>query len=254
MLGSGGPDFPFTLMLTTELPTSRNGRPARISAGWLKAHLDHVTTDLDALRDPRAIRVDDKPLLVVAGLDGDDGAAAADVLRLEADKVGLSDLFLVGARTGPSSSAEPGELGLDAWLTLHPDRSLAQSVSRTPASKGMLTTARYDDYARAAFEAAAAGLTDYQTILVGWDEAPLNGSGTLVLTDRDPDAYGEWFRATVSATRDQHSKDRSLVFLASWNDWTHGAHLEPDLQDGRAYLEATKANLAPPLWAPATAR
>ena len=51
------------------------------------------------------------------------------------------------------------------------------------------------------------------------------------------DLYEHWLRSTVDATR-RHGE--TLVFIDSWNDWLRGHYLEPDDQDGRAALLATR--------------
>ncbi len=89
------------------------------------------------------------------------------------------------------------------------------------------------------------------SVLVGWDDTPRNGHAQLVLTDGTPESYGNWLRSAVATARDTLPRDRRFVFVRSWNDWTHGAHLEPDVFNGRGYLEVTRASLVSPLLAPA---
>ena len=46
-----------------------------------------------------------------------------------------------------------------------------------------------------------------------------------------------------------YSADEQIVFINAWNEWAEGCHLEPDLRNGRRFLEATRRALigTPPI-------
>jgi hypothetical protein len=68
-----------------------------------------------------------------------------------------------------------------------------------------------------------------------WDNAPRRGDGkSLLLHGSTPEKYQDW----LSKVHDR-TPDNGLVLINAWNEWAEGAHLEPDLRHGRAYLAAT---------------
>ena len=185
------------------------------------------------------------PVLLVDGLDLATGSAAADLLREEAAQVGLPGVFVIAQIAELSPDLKASSLGADALLAGQPNRSLLMDL-KTPESRAesQIETAPYDDYRHAAHGDPRQVSDRLEAVLCGWDDTP--SGGNLVLTGGNPRSYGDWLGSAIRTARDSLPRDRRMVFVASWNDWAHGAYLEPDIIDGRAYLEATRAALALP--------
>jgi hypothetical protein len=87
--------------------------------------------------------------------------------------------------------------------------------------------------------------TRYDTVFPSWDNSARAGDDAVIVHDSTPEAYEQWLRHAVAKAQ-QRPKDQQVVFVNAWNEWAEGAHLEPDMLHGRAYLEATRQALLPP--------
>ncbi|MDB5072247.1 MAG: glycosyltransferase WbsX family protein [Candidatus Eremiobacteraeota bacterium] len=105
LLASGRPDFPFCLMIGVD-------DDATVEPSSAPAVFDRI---VDALADPRALRIDGRPLLIVRDLARvtDDHAVTSAWRRAAAER-GIGDLHLCAVE--PPYDARPGDLGFDSFL------------------------------------------------------------------------------------------------------------------------------------------
>jgi MoaA/NifB/PqqE/SkfB family radical SAM enzyme/SAM-dependent methyltransferase len=161
------------------------------------------------LRDRRYLCVEGRKLLVVRDvMNFVEPLSTATAWRAAAASAGIGGIHLCAA--GPLPAERPGDLGFDSFLE----------------GPGPATTDRAS--------AVGAALTRpwpkhrfFQSVACRRDRAEAHSL----------ELYEHWLRSTVDATR---RRGESLVFVDSWNDWLGGQYLEPDDQDGRAALLATR--------------
>lgn len=89
----------------------------------------------------------------------------------------------------------------------------------------------------------------FPNITMGWDSSPrtiqtdsldhLGYPYVPVLGGNTPAEF-EKALADVKAHLDRHPSAHNTLFINAWNEWTEGSYLEPDTQNGYAYLEAIK--------------
>ena len=198
LVQSGRPAFPFGVLLDI-------CDPERFTV----ADAQRLFADLiPALLDPRYLRVDERPVIVVR----DQGTipeprACAAAWRLAARDAGLGELHLCGLGTRPGGRPD------DHWY---------DSFLMAPPPDG--------EYARRAAGAMAAPWPAYRAFR-------MVRSPSVDDAAESAQAYEFWLQAAVGATRRRGEK---LLFLDAWNDWRAGAYLEPDDRTGRALLDATR--------------
>ena len=61
----------------------------------------------------------------------------------------------------------------------------------------------------------------------------------MVLHNSKPEYFGRIAKRAFDIVKDKPEQER-IIFIKSWNEWAEGAHLEPDLKWGKAYLEVIK--------------
>jgi len=80
----------------------------------------------------------------------------------------------------------------------------------------------------------------YPHVSVGWDNTHRMPSEKEIITGNTPEAFKAClFRA--KRFLDAHPNQAPLVTINSWNEWTEGSYLLPDMRWGYGYLEAIRA-------------
>jgi glycosyltransferase involved in cell wall biosynthesis len=252
ILASGEPDFPFALCWAND-PWSRrwDGRDDDLLQAQEYSHEDdiaHIRWLMSALKDPRAITVDGKPMfLVYRALHLPDPARTCETWREEAGRAGLAGLHLVAVETAWDLERDATDLGFDAKVLFHPQFGwLMTHVANERGGrlvvdgKPDLQVYDYETVRQAINELSAVNYRRYESVFPGWDNTPRVADKGVVIYGATPTSYETWLRDAIARARAAPAPHR-LIFVNAWNEWAEGCHLEPDLLNGRAYLQATRA-------------
>lgn len=244
-------DFPYCLCWANENWTRRwDGREQDVLISQQHGPENDLAfiRDLERhLRDPRYIRVDGRPLLVVyrASLLPDP-AATVERWRRHCREAGIGEIFVAMAQFDVE---DPTALGFDAAVEFPPHK-LAKGFDRindtldvvNPAYEGSVF--HYQSIVDSAKSWPDKGFPLVRTVFPGWDnEARRPGKG-YTFAFSTPARYRDWLEFAVSYAQSHPVAGESIVMINAWNEWAEGAKLEPDARHGHAYLEATRQVLA----------
>ena len=200
------------------------------------------------------LAVGGRPLFAIyAPMSLPDATRTVDVIKGVACKEGLPEPYLV-AIDARRPGADFAALGFDSTLNFEPQLShlpsalddgrgvsrLLRNLRRGVASAQVKI---YDDSeAREMFAVNRGSCWSHRTVVVGWDNTPRRGKDGIVLTGSSPTTYQASLEAAIADAEERHAtRDERIVWINAWNEWAEGNHLEPDLERGRGYLEATRA-------------
>lgn len=205
---------------------------------------------LPALLDPRYIKVNNKPVLIVYRATLLPNAAeTAQRWRELAQQAGLPGLYLVAAKA--FEITDPRPFGFDAAVEFPPHQVQASEISQKKTFINADFSGKIYNYRDIAEKYASHQedrFTNFKTVMPSWDnEARKPGKGHI-FDGADPGSYAKWLDLAAQTTI-THKRSERLLFVNAWNEWAEGAHLEPDRHYGYAYLHATASvlrNLCPP--------
>jgi glycosyl transferase family WbsX len=254
VLTSGKPDFPFCLCWANETWTGIwHGAPGRTlveqtypGAADFDAHFRFM---LRAFRDPRYLTVDGRPVFMIyRPSDIPDVEAVVARWRHQAVQAGLPGVYFVGWRCA-GVSWNPIEHGFDAtsagfrrtrYTRRQPLKWLRQLAE---LQCGRPTIFDHEDLVEDLADAVIDPQTQHPCLVSNWDNTPRSGSRGLVLRGATPEAFRIQVRDALRRI-EPAPRERRIIFVKSWNEWAEGNHLEPDLRDGRAWLEAIRDEIA----------
>lgn len=260
LLHRGAPDFPFCLAWAnhTWTRTWDGGHnevlmPQDYGAeeDW-KAHFSCLNT---AFRDPRYIRVDGAPLLLIYQTSNIAACSAMlDCWRRMAKKAGFSGLHIASMMT--YFGTDPRRELFDAYVAFEPNYTQTHLPPSLKIREKFVNAVNRFAWELAGTARYAPRSLDYRAIwqqigerplpsghypgaFVDWDNSPRKNLGTsLVMRNVDPKVFQSGFlelyeKAVQSETR--------FIFINAWNEWAEGTYLEPDEEFGTSYLDAIKS-------------
>ena len=246
---SGQPDFPFCVCWANENWTRRwdgGNDELLVAQKYSPENEQALISDLVPLfRDPRYIRVRGRPLVLVYRANLlPEPRRATDIFRSVTRAAGDAEPYLVMVHV-PGMSP-PGEWGFDAGVEFPPHSTEVNPLTEDIEKLNPNFVGDVWDYVSAARYAIGRPLPDFplfRGVMVGWDNTPRLQDNGHVFVNTHPENYRRWLSAMIAQTRQTKPPEERLVFINAWNEWGEGCYLEPDLQFGRGYLEATRAAL-----------
>lgn len=254
VLASGTPELPFCVCWANENWTRTwDGLERHVLIAQRHSPEDDVAfirSLLPLFRDRRYVRIDGKPLLLLYKPQLlPDPAATATRWRGECREAGVGELYLaaVHAMNNPALNVDPRDIGFDAAVEFPPAGKGVPAQVPTPLLnprfRGVVYD--YDDTARNLLANQGPPYTFFRGVMPSWDNTARRQDTGHVFLSADPVRFRRWLDAACDWTARMRIGDERLVFVNAWNEWAEGNHLEPDQKHGHAYLEATRAALAP---------
>jgi hypothetical protein len=194
-------------------------------------------------RDPRYIRLQGRPLLMVyrPGIIPDTAATIARWRALFREGHGEDPILVMAQAFGDT---DPTAFGFNGAIEFPPHK-LTQHMPPVTNGLEMLDADftgkvyRYDEVVRTSLEEPAPTFPLIRTAVPSWDnDARRQGAG-LVIADSTSAKYEAWLAALAERAIERPFFGEPIVCVNAWNEWCEGAYLEPDLHFGAAYLNAT---------------
>ena len=241
VLSSGQPDFPFALCWANEEWTRNwdalSGNVLVEQRFSESDDLAHIRWLVRAFADDRYIKIDGRPLMLIYRSDLlPNPKRTTDLWRTEAREAGFPDVYLAMVESRRKGD-DPRPMGFDASVGFRSD-----AFDRLSAPVDAYREHVVLDYGATVDVALRRTSTPWKRfpgVMVGWDNTARRKTGALIFEGSTPAAYESWLRRTIESVSEVRQEE-NLIFVAAWNEWAEGNHLEPDRRYGRAYLEATR--------------
>ncbi|MGV6396603.1 glycoside hydrolase family 99-like domain-containing protein [Pseudomonas caspiana] len=247
MLANPKVDIPFCLTWANENWTRRwDGQDNDVLIAQDHSHEDSIAFIRHLVKffnDPRYIRIDGKPVLVVyrANIIPDmDGTA--QLWRDEVKRHGIPDLYLICAQSFGIKG--PNIFAFNASVEFPPHTAKSSEITEqlnvtNPDFKGRIYS--YDQVVSHAVREEEPDYKLFRTPMLSWDNTARKQNDSHSFHGFSLMRYKQWLAAACSNVfrSTKYSTDEKIVFVNAWNEWAEGTHLEPDRKYGYGYLQAT---------------
>jgi glycosyltransferase involved in cell wall biosynthesis len=247
LLGDASLDFPFCVMWANENWTRRwDGLEREVLIAQEYRERDDpglIGTFARLFADPRYIRVEGRPLLMIyrVSLIPDAAARIVKWRNMFRDLHGEDPVIIMAQSLG---EYDPVPFGLDGAVEFPPHK-LGAEAAKINDDLDLLdpdfsaAVYEYEDIAQISLEIPPPEFPLIKTIVPGWDNDPRREGQGLVLDGATPAKYQTWLERLVDYTEREKFFGEKILCVNAWNEWAEGAFLEPDIHFGAAFLNAT---------------
>lgn len=262
VVSSGAPDFPFALAWANEtwkgLAHGLKNRNVLIEQTYPgdEDYVKHFMAILPALKDPRYIAVNGKPLFMIYKPDQmPDVSHFIELWQRLARENGLSGIYFVAHhQERRNHEGEHEQVTMQRWLDAGFDavnfvRLTSFLEQRNVVDKmwgrfkvkvlGQPRAYRYEKFIPFFSNELDRHARAIPSLVPGWDHTPRSNKEGLVMTESSPKLFERHAADVMGKVADKPLEER-LVFIKSWNEWAEGNYMEPDLKWGHGFLDALK--------------
>ena len=272
VLQSGRPDFPFSLCWANENWTRTwEGTEREILMEQRYENYDpvgHMEWLEKAFANNRYILINGKPLFLV--YRPDDIPKIREIIKIWRKFIsekGYPGIYICSVKNFKTtlSDAESIALGFDAIVDFQPNprdfpvlkwwnfaryilpRIFNQIILNLKAEnilrlRPVVFVYDYELLALNAMRKPKSKQKSFPCVVPGWDNTARKKVGATVIQNSDAGVYKKWLGNALERVLD-YPKEEQIVFVNAWNEWAEGCHLEPDLKNGKKFLEATRTAL-----------
>ncbi|TWH02325.1 Lipopolysaccharide biosynthesis protein [Ochrobactrum sp. J50] len=210
------------------------------SAEDAKAFISYL---IPFFRDERYIKIDGRPVLHIYRPSSIIGIQEyLSIWRSECEKAGLAHPFVVA--TLAAGAVKPQDYGMDAgaervlydWTGGRVPEITSEVTSYVDMEGRVFSYDSMADYYRA--EIHNDDFHRFPSIVPNWDNTPRYKERSHVLHGSTPEKFQTWLEELIARATNTLPKDRRFILVNAWNEWAEGAHLEPDIRFGYAYLNS----------------
>jgi lipopolysaccharide biosynthesis protein len=233
-------DMQFCICWKNELQPQSKEDSARIVRDSCANESGLIDSLESVFSDPRYIRVDGRPLLIVyrpAILP--DALAIGRRWRNRVKQMGYPDLYLVGSRADEDANPHPIEFDGSVEYPPH-DTAVTEITSQYSLIDRNFSghVYNYQEVAEAHVGMPKQPNVNFRSVMTSWDDESKRPGAGVSFAGSTPALYAQWLDRSCRMTMMRRPEER-FVFINAWNNWADGAHLEPDRKFGYAYLQAT---------------
>ncbi|RYD73725.1 MAG: lipopolysaccharide biosynthesis protein [Sphingobacteriales bacterium] len=245
VLESGKPEFPFCLGWANESWTGKwHGLDKEViveqSYPGEEDYKNHFYSILPALKDKRYLTVNGKLLFLIYNpLSLPDPLFFTNYWNALARENNLNEFYFIGV----ADHWTPAKSGFNKRIR----SALASGVSlmKKPILQRILKTKTPEllyEYKELVQQRIKEGVEadELHCIIPNWDNTPRSGYRGRIFMGESPLQYQQWLQSAVEQVSGIDFEER-IIFIKSWNEWAEGNFLEPSMEWGHQYLDATKS-------------